>query len=418
MGQQEINPQSQQSFPADSAAETKNGKNRMKSFWLLWPATVALAGLLYWGLGYLPDALTHESTDDAFIEGHIVAIAPKVSGHAAKVYVKDNQPVKKGDLLVEIEPGDYEARLAQKNASIRTSEANLKAVLGVLKLMAAKVDTAGAVAKQAHAQVDASRAVSERARADFQRAEQLFKDGTISKQEFDSAEADTKQAAATLKADEENAAADDSKVAEAKAQLTATQAGADLARAQVNQSQTDIHVAELDLSYTKILAPCDGRVTRKAIEPGSYVEIGQMLLAIVQPDFWVVANFKETQLTEMRPGQPAEVAIEALANKRFRGHVDSIQSGSGARFSLLPPENAVGNFVKVVQRVPVKIVFDEPLDSGGVAGPGMSALPSVHVKDYSIPRLATLVAAVVLAFVVMVAVKIAVARVNHNFRKQ
>jgi membrane fusion protein, multidrug efflux system len=418
MGQQENDPQIQQSIPADSAAETKRGRNGLNSPWVLWPATIALAVLLYWGLGYLAHSLTHEATDDAFVEGHVVAIAPKVSGHVSKVYVQDNQSTKKGDLLVEIEASDYEARVAQKRASIRTSEANLKAVLGVLELMAAKVETAKAIAKQAHSQADASRAVFDRAQADFKRARDLIKAGTISAQDFDAAEAQAKQTAATLKADEENAAADDSKVSEAKAQWTATQAGADLARAQVNQSQTDIHLAELDLSYTKLVAPCDGRVTRKAVEPGSYVEIGQMLLAIVQPEFWVVANFKETQLAEMRPGQSAEIVIEAFPNKTLRGHVDSIQSGSGARFSLLPPENAVGNFVKVVQRVPVKIVFDEPLESEGTVGPGMSARPSVHVKGYSIPRIAVLLVSAVVAFGAMFTVKLAAARANHKFGRR
>ena len=342
MGEQENNPQPQQSIPAEPAAQSKNGRSRLNSPLILLPATILLAALLYWGLGYLADALTHESTDDAFIESHVVSVAPKVSGLIARVYVRDNQTVKKGDPLLEVEASDYEARVAQKRASIRTSEANFKAIVGVLELMTAKVVTAEATAKQAHAQAEASRAIADRAKADFVRADQLFKDGTISKQEFDAAKADQEQAAATLKADEESAAADDSKVSEARAQLAATKSGVDLAKAQVDQAQTDINLAELDLSYTKLVAPCDGRVTRKSVEPGSYVEIGQSLLAIVQPDYWVVANFKETQLTEMRPGQPAEIVVDALSGQTIPGHVESIQSGSGARFSLLPAENAVG----------------------------------------------------------------------------
>ena len=148
------------------------------------------------------------------------------------------------------------------------------------------------------------------------------------------------------------------------------------ALAQWREAQTNIATAKLNLSYTKIFAPCDGRVTRKAVEAGDYVDVGQQLMSIVPTEVWVVANFKESQLKHMKPGQPASVAIDALAGKTFAAHVDSIQAGSGAAFSLLPPENATGNYVKVVQRVPVKIVFDEPLPADHVFGPGLSVAPA------------------------------------------
>jgi len=179
--------------------------------------------------------------------------------------------------------------------------------------------------------------------------------------------------------------------------LTATEAAIAMALAQWQEAKTNAAAAQLDLSYTRIFAPCDGLVTRKQVEPGDYVQIGQQLMSIVPTDVWVVANFKETQLKDMKPGQPVTVEIDALGGRKFRAHVDSVQAGSGAAFSLLPPENATGNFVKVVQRVPVKILFDEPLPAGHAIGPGLSVQPSVRISRFEIPGWAIAVLAVVLA---------------------
>ena len=237
---------------------------------------VAVAVLIF-GARYIAYARAHESTDDAFIDGHIVGMSPKVASNVARVYVDDNTHVKAGDLLVELDPRDFEARLAQ-----------------------------------------------------------------------------------------------------ARGNLAAAQA--DQVAAQIAQGEAAVHQAELQLSYTKLYAPDSGRITRKSVEPGAYVQVGQTLFSIVPDRVWVVANFKETQLRHMRPGQPAKVTVDAYPDRVFEGHVDSIQSGSGAAFSLLPPENATGNYVKVVQRVPVKIVIDEVLDPQHVLGPGMSAVPEVRVR--------------------------------------
>ncbi|HTJ00563.1 MAG TPA: HlyD family secretion protein [Dongiaceae bacterium] len=388
-----------------------------ESPWILWPSAAVLAVLLYWGLGHLALALTHETTDDAFIEAQIVSVAPKVSGHIATVLVKDNQMVQAGDLLATIDPRDYQIRLEQKRASADTSQANLKTVLSVLELMTAKVTTAEASAKQAHAQTDASRATAVNAQATLDRDTTLLQSGTISQQAYDDDKAAADAAAANLKAAEENGALQDSKVVEAKAQWGAATAAVSLARAQINQSDTDIDAAKLDLSYVQLKAPCAGYVTRKSVEPGNYVQVGQSLLAIVPTNVWVVANFKETQLTEMVSNQPARILIEAYPGKEFRGHVDSIQAGSGARFSLLPPENAVGNFVKVVQRVPVKILFDEPLTPAGVVGPGMSVLPSVQVKTYTVPKIVLLVVAVGLAALGATVAQILIIRLHHKLKQ-
>ena len=262
------------------------------------------------GVIYYLHARAYESTDDAFIQAHVVTVSPKVASYVSRVHVDDNTHVKRGDLLVELDPRDYEARLAQANANLE----------------AGKVEAA-------------------RARIDAKRYENIALEQAVSKQERDNAVAKERTAIA-----------------------------------QVAQLEATVKQAQLDLSYTKIDAPESGRITRKNVEPGAYVQVGQTLFSIVPDEVWVVANFKETQLRHMRPGQPARIHMDAYPDKTFKGHVDSIQAGSGAAFSLLPPENATGNYVKVVQRVPVKIVIDEPPDREHVLGPGMSVVPEVKVR--------------------------------------
>jgi membrane fusion protein (multidrug efflux system) len=359
---------------------------KLNSPLFIWPATVVLAVLLYFGLGYLLDVLTHESTDDAFIAAHVVSIAPSVPGPVVAVHVLDNQLVRSNELLVEIDPSSYSITVAQKEASTAASEANYKTTLSALDLMAVKVTTAVANADQSKADISAAEATDARAQADFQRNQELRKQNTISAQEFDAAQAAVKEADANLAAAKQKAVADASRINEAKAMQTATEAAVGMALATFRQAQTAVQSAQLDFSYTKIIAPCDGRVTRKAVETGNYIQTGQQLMSIVPPEIWVVANFKESQLKKMKAGAPVLVAIDALGGKSFRAHVDSVQAGSGAAFSLLPPENATGNYVKVVQRVPVKIVFDEPLPADHTIGPGLSVTPDVQVGSFALPE--------------------------------
>jgi membrane fusion protein, multidrug efflux system len=380
------------------AAPKGNGAKlaRLNSPLFLWPATAVLAVLLYFALSYLNGYLTHESTDDAFVEGHVVSIAPRISGQVLTVPVLDNQLVRSNELLVEIDPADYAVKLGQKQTAAGTVAANYKAVLAGYELMRTKVATAEASARKAKADAEASDATAKRAEADFERSQELLKENTVSRQEFDAAKAANTSAQADLHSAEENTVEQVSKVDEAKAQLDATEAAVSMVLSQWNEAQTNVAAARLDFSYTKIFAPCDGRVTRKSVEAGDYVQVGQTLLSIVPNEVWVVANFKESQLKHMKPGQPALVEIDALG-KTLRAHVDSIQAGSGARFSLLPPENATGNYVKVVQRVPVKIVFDEALPAGHTIGPGLSVTPDVQVSTFSLPDWALALAAIILA---------------------
>jgi membrane fusion protein (multidrug efflux system) len=360
---------------------------------------LALAAAFYFGLDLLVFSFAHETTDNAFIAGHTVSVAPRIAGQVAAVPVQDNQLVHSNDLLVEIDPAGYAITVSQKRAAVASQDANVKTVFAVDELMRKKVATAEAGARKAKADADAIGAGAHRAQEDFQRMEELLKQKTISSQEFDAAQAANRTAQADLAAARESVSVEDSKVDEARTQLVAAEAEVGLATSQWQEAQTNVASAELDFSYTKIFAPCDGRVTRKAVESGNYVQAGQQLLSLVQPDIWVVANFKETQLRDIRTNQPVEITVDSFGGKAFAGHVESIQAGSGAAFSLLPPENAVGNYVKVVQRIPVKIVFDAPLDAAHVLGPGMSVVPAVRTSGFGVPKIVLAVIAVVLALV-------------------
>jgi membrane fusion protein (multidrug efflux system) len=395
------------------------------------------------GVAYLIHSAAHESTDDAFIEGHVVTISPRVGGTVLAVHVTDNQPVRAGDLLVEIDPRDYQARLDQARAALlaaqtrrqgarvnigltqaSTSATLDQATAGVQSAQAqaqaagsrsrqaeAQVAAAQAGQAQARAQVAAAEAEAARADADLTRYRQLFDKDEISRQQLDHAVAAAKAADAQLEAARAAVAASEAEVGQSEAaraavrdnvqvaeagvreaqarlaaartapqQVALSESQHETAGAEIEQLQAAVRQAELELSYTRITAPAAGRVTRKSVEVGANVAPGQALFALVPADVWVVANFKETQLAKMRPGQIVDIDVDAYPDKSFHGHVDSIQAGTGSHFSLLPPENATGNYVKVIQRVPVKIVFDEPPDPAHLLAPGMSVVPVVHVK--------------------------------------
>ena len=263
-----------------------------------------VGGFLYWR------ASSQESTDDAFIDAHIIPISPKVAGQVLKVYVSDNQKVKADDPLFDIDDRDYAVRLAEQRGKLAQAESE-----------------------------------ANRAAADAKRYTELFKKGEASRQQLDRATTDAQTTHANV-----------------ETQRAATQR------------------AELDLSYTHVKSPEAGRVTKKSVEPGAYVQVAQILLSVVPDAVWVTANFKETQITHIHAGQTVRIKIDTYPGKVFDGRVDSIQAGTGERFSLLPPENATGNYVKVVQRIPVKIVFDNDPGRDYLLAPGMSVVPAVQLK--------------------------------------
>jgi membrane fusion protein, multidrug efflux system len=357
-------------------------------------AVVATLAIVYLATIFFHN-LTHESTDDAFIDAHVVSVAPKIAGKIAAVKVNDNQLVKKGQVLLEIDSRDVEAEVARKRAALEVAKARLENAQMSAEQAEAHVKTLQAAYAAAQASTQAAAAETAKQRGDLARNSGLIASGAISKQDFQHSQSDTTSSEATLESKKKQLQAAAAYAEEGKKQAGSARAQVSAAKAEVAAAQAELHQAELQNSYTEVAAPEAGRVTNKSIEPGNYVQIGQPLFAIVPQHVWVTANFKETQLAAMRPGQPVEVEVDAYPERSLRGHVDSIQAGSGARFSLLPPENATGNFVKVVQRVPVKIALDEQPEVAQVLGPGMSAVPDVKVKSSLGPAITVSVVAAI-----------------------
>lgn len=416
-------PRREQPFVRQQTPAKKNPEplEAKKRGWLQRPAVIiALAAIVILGIAYgalaLFHSLTHETTDDAFIDAHIVAIAPKISGRVIAVHVRDNQQVKKGEPLVEIDPADAQVVVAQERAALDVARAKERTSQMAAEQADAHLQTLHAGYEAAAASANAAAADANKAKGDLARNEDLIASGAISKQDYEHSSIDTKSSEATLdsKRKQMEAAAAYLKESEKQAQSAHVQVSA--AAAEVAQAEAALKASELSASYANITAPADGRVTNKAVEPGSYVQVGQNLLALVPPQVWVTANFKETQLTSMRPGQPVSVTVDAYPERKLRGHVDSIQAGSGARFSLLPPENATGNYVKVVQRVPVKILLDEQPDVQRVLGPGMSVEPDVRIKSGLTSGIVVVIIALVASIAVIIGAAIWMGRMNRAHR--
>ena len=371
-----------------------------------------------------------ESTDDAQVDGHITPIASKIYGRVASVLVNDNEAVKKGQVLVKVDPADYQAAVDQAKAALdlaesearsagvdvpRTAENVASTTSGAdAGLLGSQADLARAQAMYdqaqtadlsfAQANVEKSKANAALAQADLARYKPLVDKDEISKQQYDAAKANADATASAQKADEEKLAQAQRNVGVMKAELDAAKARVLQARAGVEGAQADkrqismrtadaqgkvakvaearaaLDAAVLNLSYTSVIAPVDGVATHKQVEPGQIVQAGQGLLVVVPlQDVWVTANYKETQLKYMKPGQKVEVKVDTYG-KTFQGHVDSIAGATGGVLSLLPPENATGNYVKVVQRIPVKIVLDPIPPDQAVLRPGMNVDATVITK--------------------------------------
>jgi membrane fusion protein (multidrug efflux system) len=377
---------------------------------------VLVVVLLYWHSTY------YESTDDAEVDGHIVQISARIVGHVASVTVEDNESVVAGQTLAVIDPSDYQVAVDQATAALANAEANYEAAeVGVpitsittsSSLRSAGADVQGSTASvdQSRLQMDAAQervaeaqANSTKAQADLDRYTPLVQKDVISKQQYDgavqaadSANASVLEAKANLVAAEEGVHIAEDRLAESRASLNTANTGteqvkvqrakADQAAAQVKQAEADLEQAQLNLSYTKITAPVSGVVDKKSVEIGQNIGVGQDLLTIIPLDpndgtLWVTANFKETQLKHMQAGQKVVIKVDALGGRKFSGVVTQIGGATGSRLSLFPPENATGNYVKVVQRIPVRIDFTDlkDEDSGRELRPGFSVVPDVSVK--------------------------------------
>ena len=404
--------------PPDSEARYQRRRggflsNPRAKWGLIFAALVILVGAFFlWR--YLG---SYESTDDAQIDGHVNSVSARVSGHVLKLNVDDNQYVEKGTVLVEIDPADYEVAVAQARAEYADAQAQAAAaginvpitdVNTSSQVSGAQAGVSGAQAGIAAArqQFEASKsqiaeadANNTKAQNDLVRYKQLIDKQEISQQQYDQAVASAQAAAATVQAARASADAFAAQIKQAESKLQ--QAGADLrtahtapetmrviraraesAKANADRKKAQLDQAELNLQYTKVIAPVSGAVSNRTVEVGQNLQPGQEMMKIIPLDeqnLWVTANFKETQLKRMRAGLAADIDVDANG-KTYKGHVDSIAGASGARFSLLPPENATGNYVKVVQRLPIKIVFEKGEIKEHELRPGMSVVPKVWVK--------------------------------------
>jgi membrane fusion protein (multidrug efflux system) len=313
-----------------------------------------------------------ESTDDAYTDGTAITISPKVAGYVVKLAISDNTRVKAGDTILEIDPRDYQVARDKAVAAQALAQAQLDNARAALEIAQVKYP---ADLASADAAVNSAKATYTKAHADFVRQQKVDPRATT-QQQIDAARQADESATATLEdaqAKLKTAQLVQQNIAQAQAQVKQLEA-------QVASAKADADQAALNLSYTHLTAPADGWVTKRNVDLGSYLQPGQSLFSLVSPDVWVTANFKESQLTHMRPGQHVRIDVDAYPDLDLEGHVDSIQMGSGSRFTAFPAENATGNFVKIVQRVPVKIVIDKGLDANHPLPLGLSVDPEVTVK--------------------------------------
>jgi membrane fusion protein, multidrug efflux system len=468
----------------ESAVESKTETPKRSRVPIYVASAIVGLSLIVGGAWWLY-ARQFEKTDDAYIQGNISLISPKIGAHVQKIYVQENQFVKKGDLLIELDSREAEAKLEKARAMLqmasarktkaaanyelsrKTTRADLtqassslasaqgtveqtriaaeaklnsveqaknqaKTAEANLLQVESQVLAAEAAVEQARAQIPAAQAKLDNAQAELQRSEKLYASGDLSKQDLERDNRNLSEARANLVSVQKQAdiaaaqlnslrrliEVERSRVGEAKNNIVAAEnnyrqslsqidiaasqadeskgklLGADVlpeqmaindseiqtAESEIAQAQAAVGQAELELSHTKIYAPQDGFVSKKTVVEGQLVQPDQVLMSISLPGIWVVANFKETQIERMKVGQPVEIYVDAYPNMTFRGRVESFQAGTGSRFSVLPPENATGNFVKVVQRIPVKIVFEEMPDENILLAPGMSVVPKVRVQ--------------------------------------
>lgn len=417
------------SSPKQTIAASKGGAKRALLTVVLAVAVVAGAIASYAGWQYMS---SHESTDDAYVDGNITQISSRIGGNVSRVLVEDNQYVKAGQVLVELDPRDLDIKIAQAKAALEKNERQAQAdsadVVASDSTAGAQSETASSEISHANASIASAKSIVSNAHAainmelaklssfktqalqyekDLKRYEILSAQGAISKQQYDQAKTNYEVAMAQIVAEEQaiqqarsNAAKADADLQRAYSDLSKTRATvktaeaahqqinvkshlSQVSKATVNQAKADLQNALLQRSYCQIVAPVDGRVGKKSVHPGEQIQPGQALFTIVPDQSWLTANYKETQIGKMRPGQAVDITLDAFPGQHFTGKVDSIAPASGAKFALMPAENATGNFTKIVQRIPVKIVFDER----GIASlkkfiaPGLSAQVTVALSN-------------------------------------
>ncbi|MGQ4649927.1 HlyD family efflux transporter periplasmic adaptor subunit [Lyngbya aestuarii] len=425
-------------LPPSEEQDSKPPEKPSRSRWskALIVTALGVGAILAGSFGYRwwQYASTHEDTDNATVAGHIDSVSSRINGTVLAVDVNDNQQVQQGQLLVELDPSDYKMQVLQaqaalqsaqrqanaaqttieqtdQNAQAQTAQAqgNISDALAGISAAQAAVNEARAGIPVAQAQVQQAKANLEKAKADYNRYSSLYSTGAVARQQLDNAKASyevalaqrnsaeqvVQQAQAKLAQAQQGVSSAQAKLAQSRAGLQQASAAAvqtdvdrskyGAAQAVIAQAEASLKDAQLQLSYTSITAAVAGQIGHKSVEVGQRVQSGTPLMAIVENNYWVTANFKETQLEEMKPGQMVEIKLDAFPKHTFTGKVQSISPASGSEFALLPPDNATGNFTKVVQRIPVKITF-EPQSIRGYESritPGMSAVVSVDLEENS-----------------------------------
>ncbi len=337
-------------------------KKRNKTFIFILIALVAAGA--WFGITNFIHGQHHESTDDAQVATNISPVIPRISGYVEAVRASDNQRIKKGDTLLVLDDRDLKIKLEQAEAALETSKSNLNAATATTSASRESITTTRAAVATADAQIEQARINVWRTTQDYNRYANLIQDHSITQQQFEQAQAAKETAESQLKVlqQQRNQAATQIGVATSQSGATSRQIG--IASAGIKERQAEVDNAKLNLSYAVVLAPADGLISKVNIQPGQFLTAGQSLFSIVlDQNVWVVANFKETQLAKMKIGQTVEVSVDAYPGHDFKGKISSFSAATGASFALLPPDNASGNFVKVVQRVPVKIEFTNPNDS-------------------------------------------------------
>jgi len=363
---------------SDTTGGKRNNNRKKISIIVFIALTVIGAVTVYFYLRY---KATHISTDDAFVEGHIHTIASKVSGTVKKINVEDNQPVKKEAILVEIDPVDYEVKVKEASSVLGKERSKLSEIEAKIEASRQRLSELNAAMKAAKANLELQEANLKLATIDFKRAEKLYEKEAIPKERYDNTKTGYEVAVSRVKAAGEQVKQAEMAIETQKAIIRQAEASRPSQISFIKEKEAKLRAAELNYGYTHIPAPSDGYITKKTVEIGNQIEAGLPLMAVVPlDDIWVVANYKETQLEKVKPGQKVKMKVDTYPKKTFDGKVDSIMAGSGAIFSLFPPENATGNYVKVVQRIPVKIVLENGTDTQHILRIGMSVTATILVE--------------------------------------
>lgn len=344
-------------------------------------AAVVLLGGAYFAYSKIAYGLAHEDTENSQLEANLYAMSFKISGFVDKVYVADNQRVKKGDTLAALDTRDLIIKVKQAEIALDNALANVDVVRASAGTSAANTNVSNSNIATVQANVDAADVRVWQATQDYNRILSLFNAKSATQQQLDNAKAAKETAEKQLVAAQKQLITAKDQYEASGSQTTTAQRQVKLAEIAVDQRRAELDLAKLNLSYAYVIAPSEGYVSRKAIQPGQLVNPGQAICTVVdESKIWVVANFKETQIEDIKIGQAVSVKVDAYPSKKFTGKIESIQAGTGAKFSLLPPDNSSGNFVKVVQRIPVKILIDNPKDGEAVLRPGMNCNVAVDTK--------------------------------------